>query len=140
VQLAAASAYLAQGRGDLAKRAAQDVLDHIQQSPVRNYFQVLEADALLRVGEAERRAGDTQDALAHLERALTLRETNDDRNSPWLAEIQIALADCLIDAKQYGRARSLITRAKAIHAAHPLLGEHLRRPLRDVDARLARRV
>ncbi len=138
VQLALASAYLAQGRADLAQRAAQDVLDHIQQSPVRNHFQVLEADALLRVGEIERRTGQIQNALAHLERALMLREANDDRISPWLAEIQIALADCLIDVKQYGRARALVTKAKTIHAAHPMLGEHLRRPLRDVDARLAR--
>ena len=54
---------------------------------------------------------------------------------PSIAEAQVALANCHLDVNHREPARALLARARAIHAAHPELGEHLRRPLREAQAR-----
>ena len=132
-----AGAYLQQGRSADALKEALDALGHIQRSPVRDYYQTLEAGASLVLGQAQARAGDPNAARINLQRALELREANDDKVSPWLAEAEIALADCLITLGERTQAYALLAQAKAIHATHKELGEHLRRPLGDLERRLA---
>ena len=138
-QVAFAQAYLQQGRVSVARHIAQAALEHVQHSPVRDYFQTLEADALLRLGQAQQKSGELKAARANLERALKLRAINDDPQSPWLAETGIALADCVADLGERGPAMALLAKAKAIHAAHRELGEHFKRPLRELVERLNRR-
>ena len=134
-----AEAYLQQDRTADALRTAQQALEHIQRSPLRAYYQTLEADAALRLGQAQQRSGQQQAAQTNLERALSLREANDDKNSPWLAEAQVALAECLVSLGERTRARTLLASAKAIHATHRELGEYFKRPLRELVERLNRR-
>jgi len=130
-------AALQQGRVADAQGNASDALQRIVSSSARDYFQPLEADAALRLGEAQQRAGDAKTARMNLERAVKLREANDDvTQSPWLAEAQIALADCLIELGQREPARRLIGKAAAIEATHKELGEQFRAPLQHVVARL----
>src|SRR5262249_18419059 len=95
-----------------------------EQSPVRGYFQTLEADAALRVGEALRRGGEARRARPYLERAVRLREANDDAASPWLAQARIVLGRCLLDLGDRNGAAQLFAEAKAAHAKHAVLGPH----------------
>ena len=67
---------------------------------------------LLQAGEA----GPARDRLA---RALALREKIDQASSPWLAETQLVLAECLLQLKQPQAARVWVDRAQHILAAHP---------------------
>jgi tetratricopeptide (TPR) repeat protein len=133
-------ALLQQGHVADAQSNARQALESIVNSPAREYFQTLEADAALRLGQAQQGAGDAKAARANLEHAVKLRETNDEvTQSPWLAEAQIALANCLIDLDQRETARRLIGKATAIEATHKELGEQFKAPLRSVAARLASR-
>jgi hypothetical protein len=61
---------------------------------------------------------------------------NDHPSSPWIAESQIALAECLIALGDEANARTLVKRATAIHASHTELGSHYKQPLLDVRRRL----
>jgi serine/threonine-protein kinase len=122
-----------------AEASARQALAHIVRSPLRDKFQSLEADAALRLGQAQQKQGDPRGARPNLERALELRTTGDTAQSPWLAEAQIAVASCLIDLGQHDAARALLARAGAIQAAHPELGSHLTAPLHRIGARLASR-
>jgi eukaryotic-like serine/threonine-protein kinase len=134
-----AQALLQEGRTADAQRSAQEALDAIVRSPVRNYYQTREADASLSLGEAERQSGQYTLARAHLRRAADLRAANDDPvRSPWLAEAKIALAACLLDQGQHSAARVLVNEAAAIEATNRELGEQFRAPLRDLQARLRR--
>jgi len=135
--LIAAQAYLQLGRSTDARLVAQQALDLIRSSPNRTYYQTLEADALLRVGQAENFLRDHEMARANLERAVALRSATDDPTSAGLAEAQIALADCLLDSGNRNQATRLLAKARAIHAVHKELGEQFRKPLRELQARVA---
>ncbi len=135
-QIALASAYLQQDQTERAIEAAQSALEQVQRSSQRNYYQTLEADAALQLGRAQLQSGDVRAAQLNIERGLQLRTANDDPNSPWIAEAQIALAQCSIALGNPAQARSLIHRAAAIQASHSQLGSHYKQPLADVQARL----
>jgi tetratricopeptide (TPR) repeat protein len=126
---------LLQDRAGDAQHLAQAAIDHVQGSALRERFPRLEAEAALRLGQAEQRAGDLGSARVHLDRALELREATDAPNSPWLAEVRIALADCLLDMGERKAARALVEKAQAAHAANADLGEHFKAPLRAILAR-----
>ena len=132
-----AEALLQLGRAADAESAARAALDEVVRSPLREYLPRLEADAALRLGQAQRLGGRAAAALPNLERAAALRQASDDpQRSPWLAEARIALADCLAELGRRPAARAALASAAAIQASHPQLGEHFRAPLRRVEARL----
>jgi tetratricopeptide (TPR) repeat protein len=133
------AAYLLDANTGEAVTAAQDALDQIVASPVRNYYPTLEADAALRLGDALRAAGKPERARPHLERALALRTAQDAPTSPWRGEAAVFLATCLLDLHQRTDAKVLAARARAIYAAHPGLGVHFTAPLAEVERRLAAR-
>lgn len=135
-QITLVAAYLQQGQVDSAIGAARSALEQIQRSSMREYYQSLEADAALQLGRAQLRAGDARAARPNLERSLSLRTASDHLNSPWIAEAQIALAECLIALGDEARARSLMKLAATIHASHSELGDHYRQPLVDGRRRL----
>jgi serine/threonine-protein kinase len=124
-QIVAAAAHLREGRVADAITAAGSALQAVEGSPTRVHHAHLEAEALLRLGEAQRRAGEFPPARASLERALQLRERLDAPSSPWLAQAQLALAACLDEQGERTQAAALVAGARAIHAAHPRLGKHL---------------
>jgi len=134
-----ARALLMQGRVDDARAAAQRARDAIAAAPVPAYFPVLEAEAALRLGQAQQRLGDLAGARASLERAVALRRENDDPDwSPWLAESEVALADCLLDLHDAAQARTLLQSAARIQSRHPALAAGLREPLARATARTLR--
>lgn len=135
-QVALAAAYLQQGEADSAANAARSALEHIERSSMRDYYQTLEADAALQLGRAQLRTGDLRSARINFGRSLSLRAANDQPNSPWIAEAQIALAECLIALGDETQARSLVKRAAAIHSSHTELGDHYKQPLINVRRRL----
>jgi len=133
-RILSSQALLMLGRADEARAAARQALDMVVRSSVREYFPLLEADAALRLGQAQQRLGDPGEARASLERAVELRTANDDpQASPWLAEADAALASCLAALGERPAARALLQAAARIDANHPRLGAHLREPV----ARLA---
>ena len=135
-QTALAAAYVQLGQAVSATDVARSALEHLEQSPMRDYYQTLEADAALQLGRAQLLTGDVRAARDNFERSLTLRAANDQLNSPWIAEAQLALAECLIALGDPARARSLMKRAAVIHASHPELGDHYKQALIDVKRRL----
>ncbi len=135
-KLLRAHARLQQHRSAEAVGLAKGALALLQASPLRERFPRLEAEAALRLGQALQRGGDPRPARAHLERSLALREAAEAPNSPWLAEAQVGLADCLIDLGERKLARGLVEQAARAQATHNELGEHFRAPLRVVALRL----
>jgi len=122
---------------ETAGHAAQQAIDQIAKSGLRDYYQSLEAEALLRLGQATQRGTNPGLAREQLERALRLRQANEDAVSPYLAEAEIALADCLLDLGDRKAASALVKSANARLAANPRIGEHFQASLRDVSMRLA---
>jgi serine/threonine-protein kinase len=78
------------------------------------------------------------EAAAKLRTALQLAGSLfDPRQSPKLAETEIALAQCLLDLQKVAEAKALAASARVIHSAHKELGEQYRQPLRELERRLA---
>lgn len=127
---------LKQGRGDDARSLAEAALEHLRGSPLRERHARLEAEALLRHGQARLQLGQPATARAELERALALRRGNESDTSPWLAETQLALAECLLAFGERKAARELLEQARAIHARHAELAAPLRQPLNSLAQRL----
>jgi tetratricopeptide (TPR) repeat protein len=134
-----AQAYLQQKRPAEALASAQGALESVQRSPLRAYYQTLEADSLLWLAEAQIVGGDLSAATANLEQALRLRQANDDQNSPWIAQVQIALAKCLLASGNRQRSRTMLASAAAIQNTHRVLGSQFKRPLQEMQTRLAAR-
>ena len=85
-------------------------------------------------------AGDLQGARLNIERSLSLRTANDHHNSPWIAEAQIVLAECLIALGDQSQARSLLKQAATIQSAHSELGDHHKKLLIDAQLHAGRAV
>jgi serine/threonine-protein kinase len=138
VQILRSQALLQQDRTVDARDAAARAVAEISASPLRDYLPSLEAEAALRLGQAQHRGGDAQAARVNLERAVALRAaTGDPTASPWLAEAQIALADCLVTLGRRQDAKGLLAGASAIQARQPELGNHLRTGLPRIQTGLA---
>jgi len=133
-----AQALLSLERTAEAANAASEALDTIVRSPLRDKFQSLEANATLVLGKALQRSGDAAHARSNLERALQLRQADTPGASPWVAEAEIALANCLIDLGERGGARSFFGKAAAIFASHSEIGEQFKKPADALAQRLKR--
>ena len=123
-----ASANLKLGRVDAALASARAALDELTSARERDYYQTLEADAQLQLGEALLRS-DAAAARNAFERALLLRKANDDPQSPWIAEAEVALAACMTASSENAKQRALLAQAFSRHAAHKQLGAHFTQPL-----------
>jgi Flp pilus assembly protein TadD len=96
----------------------------------------LEAQTRRLLGEALRQSGMLTDAEVHLRRAVELRQSLDDPDSPWLAQARINLAECLIARHQTRDARALLDMAGVAQSHQPLLRESYRRELAGARAML----
>jgi serine/threonine-protein kinase len=126
-------------RGDAEKAAVQsvEVRALVTGSANRPYLGIWEARAALVEGESLIRRKQPADALPLLQGANQISSNIfDPQRSPFLAGVKIALANCLLDLGRTGQARTEAGDARRIQATHPELGEHYRRPLRELEARL----
>jgi tetratricopeptide (TPR) repeat protein len=138
VSAALAEAAVAVGEYDAAIRQAGEVRKAIEASPLRPYLKRYEAQAALQEGRGLLQSGRAADALPLLQRAVQLgSEVYDPDRSPVLADSQVALASCLLESGRRDQARALLAQARAIYSTHPALGEQFRKPLRQLEARLA---
>ncbi len=79
----------------------------------------------LVLGQAALRLRELDDAEKHLSQAVALRRRHDDAASLWLAEAQIALAECFALQGRRDESRALLGEAQAIHAQHERVAPHL---------------
>jgi hypothetical protein len=128
------------GRIEPARQQAGAVLQAIVNSPQRTQFVEQEAQAQRLLGVALLRSGDAATSEAHLRRGVSLRESLDDPDSPWLAQARIDLARCLIAQRRNAEARGLIDLAAAAEHRQPKLGESFRRELELTSASLRKAV
>ena len=131
-----ASSNLKLGRVDAAMASARAALDELIGASERDYYQTLEADAQLQLGEAHLRSGDTAAARNAFERAVALRKANDDPQSPWIAEAEVALAACMTALGENAKSRALLSQALSRHTAHKQLGVHFTQPLLNARSQL----
>ncbi|MEO6408334.1 MAG: tetratricopeptide repeat protein, partial [Burkholderiaceae bacterium] len=74
---------------------------------------------LLARGNARRATEDLRGAESDLRAALELRRMHDDNASLWLAEVEVALASCLMVMDGRDEARTLLADAQNIYRQHP---------------------
>jgi tetratricopeptide (TPR) repeat protein len=134
--LGLAAADLDLGRNEAARQTLEPLLAQILGSPQPGDYVELEAMTRRLLGEALRRSGRLTDAEVQLRRAVELRQSLDDPDSPWLAQARVNLAECLIGRHQTREARSLLEMAAAAQSHQPLLREAYRRELKDARAML----
>jgi serine/threonine protein kinase len=109
----------------------------IPADPDRAFYKVWVARADVVEGKAKCMTHDAVKGIALLQRAVAVsRELYDPKSSPAIAEAEIALASCLLDAGRREEAKGYLQHAKAIHASHKELGEQYRKPLRQLTVRL----
>jgi len=127
---------VAQGEAVEAIAQAAEVRRHSLTDENRLYLGIYEARALLVEGKARLITQQAQEALPLLQEAVAMnKQLYDARQSPVLADAEIALANCYLDLGNRKQAQVMLTDAKAIHASHRRLGEHYTRPLRQLEAR-----
>jgi hypothetical protein len=117
--------------GDLAaaRSAAQLAFDRLQGAPWRDYFTTLQADVQWTLGRTRLLGGDTATAIEPLRRAVALRTGSDAPDSPWLAQTQIDLVECLWMTGQRASARQLVATVRVNLARHAELGRQFTQPL-----------
>jgi serine/threonine-protein kinase len=120
IWLAAADLRLGDNAGAL--REANSAVNTLQGSALRRFYPTLEADAALRLGQAQLRLGDPRAARITLQNALELRMAIDHPNSPRIAQTSRALAESLLALGLPKEAHALQKRAAGIFAIHPELG------------------
>ena len=81
----------------------------------------VENQALLdhTLGRLLLQAGDPAQARPRLQRALDLRDKIDLPTSPWLAETQLVLAECLLALHERQAAHELLSQANRVLNSHP---------------------
>ncbi|MGA2597414.1 MAG: serine/threonine-protein kinase [Bryobacteraceae bacterium] len=126
---------LSAGDFGAARALAKETLTTITNSPNRPYLAMWEARAALVSGRADLSDRKAHEALPLLERAVAIRTDLLDPASPALADAEIALSNCYLDLGRRKEASTLLVRAEAIHRLHAMLGEHYRKPLRDLEHR-----
>lgn len=120
-----------------ALKAAQDLLDRILASPDRAFIADWEARSQQLLGAALLRSGQAVVAEPHLLRAVELRSSLDDPDSPWLAQARVGLATCLIAQRRPAEARRLLDLAAKSEERQTALNESYRTSLQAARAQLA---
>ena len=95
--VALSEAWLAAGEPARAVEAASTVIDALRRIAPPYRLPHLEASAWLALGQAQSRVGNRVAARASLETAVSLRAEHDAPGSLWLAQAQVALAQCLME-------------------------------------------
>ncbi|MBV8805958.1 MAG: tetratricopeptide repeat protein [Sinobacteraceae bacterium] len=129
--LGLAAARLDQGSPEDARREIAAFLQKLSEAPERAQLVEQEAQGRRLLGESLRRLGRAREAEAELRRAVELRQSLDDPDSPWLAQARINLATCLLAEHQTAEAQHLLLLAAAAQSHQPLLNPAYRRELEE---------
>jgi serine/threonine-protein kinase len=131
---------LAQGALETAAAQAAAVRGEYLSSDNRSYLRTYEARVLMVEGKVRLLTHQSREAVALLQQAVALsREIYNTAESPVLADAEIALARAHLATGDRKRASELSAEVRAIHARHRDLGEHYRRPLRELEGAMAAR-
>jgi tetratricopeptide (TPR) repeat protein len=122
-----------------AAQLAAKVLQELSTTHERDYLKWLEARAGLVWGRADLQLGRPGDALPLLQRAVELRKSTVDADSPVLALAQIALADCYLDLGESNKANDVASEARRAFVSHRELGIQYLRPWQNLQKRLRQR-
>jgi tetratricopeptide (TPR) repeat protein len=134
--LGLAAADLELGRIEAARQTVEPLLAAVLAMPQPSDYVDLEAQSRRLLGNALLRSGRPADAEAHLRRAVEIRQSLDDPDSPWLAQARINLAACLIGRHQTREARGLLEMAALAQSHLPLLRQSYRGELAAARAML----
>jgi len=129
---------LARGDNETAAQLAAKVLQELSATNDRDYLKWLEARAAFVQGRADLQLGHPRDALPLLQRAVELRKSTVDADSPLLAMAQIALADCYLDLGESAKASDVAADARRAFVSHRKIGTQYLRPWRNLEKRLRR--
>lgn len=127
---------LALGKSAAVTTDLHEVRTVLEHSHLRTYLKSYEAAADLLEGKAKLIERQDAAALPLLQNALSLHQELYDGHSLLTADVEVALAECLMSLGRRAEASTLIDQAVAIHATHHEIGEHLRAPLRAARARI----
>jgi len=131
---------LLRSRPTAAVSAANQARAGLRVSDAALYRESADIEALLVLSKAQRSLGQRDPALTHARRALAQAERlYDPEFSTTLASAQVAVGEALLLSNDRVAAQQMLNRARAIHARHPRLGQHLTRPLQQLSAALADR-
>jgi hypothetical protein len=120
-----------------ALASISELRTQILANPDRAYYKESETRADFVEGRARCITHEAGNGITLLQGAVAAsRELYDPNSSPAVAEAEIALAACLLDAGRREESRGHFQHAQSVHAAHKELGEQYRRPLRQLAARL----
>jgi len=138
LRLHVSRAEIALGRGDNATAAqlAAKVLQELSATNDRDYLKWLEARAAFVQGRADLQLGHPRDALSLLQRAVELRKSTVDADSPLLAMAQVALSDCYLDLGENAKAGDVAANAKQAFVSHREIGTQYLRPWKNLEKRL----
>jgi tetratricopeptide (TPR) repeat protein len=134
--LGLAAADLELGRIEAARQTVEPLLAAVLAMPQPSDYVDLEAQSRRLLGNALLRSGRPADAEAHLRRAVEIRQSLDDPDSPWLAQARINLAACLIGRHQTREARGLLEMAALAQSHLPVLRQSYRGELAAARAML----
>jgi len=136
--LGLASAYLDLDRSEEARQSADEVLQRLRAAPAPNQSPEIEAQSRRLLGDALRQSGKAAEAETELRRAVELRQTLDDADSPWLAQARMDLAECLVALHKRAEAQTLIKKAAAALSRQPRLRDIYRNELQQAQVMLAK--
>jgi tetratricopeptide (TPR) repeat protein len=134
-------AELARLRGDNAGAIlrSEEALEFLRSQRVP-MAALVEAATLGIQGSALCGTGEVKKGLESLSHSLDIFESHQQSLSPYLADAQAAYGICLLRIGRPDDAHAKLLRAKTILAAHSELGEHFRKPVRELDAGLMHRI
>ena len=136
LQLSKAEVALARGDSQTAARLAEQAGSRFSASKDESYLRDPEARAAMIEGRARLLNGEASRALPLLQRAVELRRSIMDANSPELAEAQIALGECYFALGDNQHAKLLAAAASSGLASHPQIGKQFSQPLQELQGRL----
>jgi len=136
--LARAALWLAQGRADAAQPLIAPLLDAMQRTPRDDQYRETLFQLHDMAGRTAAQRGRHDEARPHFEAAIGLLEqARVDPRHPYLAATRARYAASLLAQGDVVAARRQAGLARAAFAATPAVADHFRRPLREIERRLA---
>ncbi len=130
---------LTEGKLADAAKAASATVAEARASELARYLPLSVADGELLEGLALARGGEAEKAKPILADALAVRTSMLLPQSPRIAEVQLALAECELALGRRGEAADLVAQAEAIEQQHGSLSARYRQPLARLRRALEKR-